>query len=142
MSRPRSAPVRLQYNSDVPSRALAVFVKHFQWKLMSQLKAKKRSRAESGKILIPASLFEHFKATYHVSGAFKTNVALMDSLSLINIRYINNTDYCSFNKNLIRVRVGRTRKVQFKDCSMQNIDLYSGHYLFSYRFIRYEGKNN
>ncbi len=109
---------------------------------MGQLKAKKRSRAESGKILIPSCLFEHFKAIYNVNGAFRPNLALMNTLSLINIRYINNTDYCSFDKKFIRVRVGRTRKVQFKDCNMQNIDSYSGHYLFSYRFIRYEGKNN
>ena len=142
MQRQRNAPVSLQYVHNVPSRALAVFIKHFQWKIMGQLKPKKRNTTAEGKILIPLGLYEHLKFSYNVTGAFKPNNALINSLSLKNIRYFNETDFCSVDIENISVRVGRTRKVHYKDTDLQKKELCSGLFLFSYRFNRFEGKKN
>ncbi len=88
MLRQRNAHVSLQYVHNVTSRALAVFsIKNFLWKIMGQLKSKKRNTTAEGKILIPLGLYEHLKASYNVTGAFKHNNALINSLSLKNIRY-------------------------------------------------------
>ena len=121
-------------------KALAVFTKHFQWKLMAQLKSKKTSPSEDGSILIPEGLFHYFKETFEVSGRFKPNVKFISSLSLINNQYINNTDYCIFNKEEMEVRVARTRKVSHKDENLVDTKFSSGLFLFSYQFIRLEKK--
>ncbi len=45
-----NAPVRLNYVQNVPSRALAGFKRHFQWKVMGQLKSRKRNRTSQGNL--------------------------------------------------------------------------------------------
>ena len=105
-------------------------------------KSKKINTTAEGKILIPLSLYEHFKTSYNVTGAFKPNNALINSLSLKNIRYFNDTDFCSVDIENISVRVGRTIKVHYKDSDLQKKELCSGLFMFSYRFNRFEGKKN
>jgi len=126
-----NAPVRLNYVQNVPSRALAGFKRHFQWKVMGQLKSRKRNRTSQGKILIPFSLFEHLKLCYNVSGAFKVNIAFMNPLSLKNVRYWNSSDFCSFDIETVKVRFGRTRKVIYKEKDLQKKELSSGLFMFN-----------
>jgi hypothetical protein len=121
-------------------RALASFTKQFQWKIASQLKPKARSTCDSGQILIPISLFDFFKNTFGVTGRFKPNETFMNFLKINNTRYMNNMDFCYFEKKNIKVKVSRTRKVVVLNENLEKEILVSGLYLFSYRFIRFEGK--
>jgi len=121
-------------------RALAVFTKQFQWKIASQLKPKARSTCDSGQVLIPISLFDFFQNTFGVTGRFKTNEAFMNFLKINNTRYMNNTDFCYFEEKNIKVKVSRTRKVVVLNEKLEKEILESGLFIFSYRFIRFEGK--
>ncbi len=61
ITRQSNSPIRLNYVQNVPSRSLAGFKRHIQWKVTGQLKSRKRNRTSQGKILIPYSPFEHIK---------------------------------------------------------------------------------
>jgi hypothetical protein len=118
--------------------ALAVFIKHFQWILIKQLKPRRRNPGESGKILIPEVLFDMFRNQFGVTGRFAVNEAAMDYFNLINIRYINNREYCHFENNEMVVRVSRTSKASLIDKDLNETKHSSGLYLFSYQFNRRE----
>ncbi len=64
----------------------------------------------------------------------------MNFLKINNTRYMNNMDFCYFEKKNIKVKVSRTRKVVVLNENLEKEILVSGLYLFSYRFIRFEGK--
>ncbi len=116
-------------------RALAAFKKHLQWTLITQLKPKKGSPCESGKILIPESLFDFFKEYFKVTGRFRENLDLINFLQIENIVFFNEKNYCLFEKSLMRVRVARTQiKYLNKDLVLKEISC--GYYLFAYQFIR------
>jgi len=119
-------------------RALAAFKKHLQWSLITQLKPKKGSPCESGKILIPESLFDFFKEYFKVTGRFRENLDLINFLQIENIVFFNEKNYCLFEKSLMRVRVGRTRKIKYLNKDLVIKEISSGYYLFAYQFIRRE----
>ena len=128
-------PVSLRYPK---KRALAAFIKQLQWSLIKQLKPKKGSPCESGKILIPESLFDFFKENFKVNGRFRENSDLINFLQIENVAFFNEKNYCHFEKNLMRVRVGRTRKVKYLNKDLILKEISSGYYLFAYQFIRRE----
>ncbi len=117
-------------------RALAVFIKHLKWLIIKQLKPKKGSPCQSGKILIPGSLFNFFKDYFKVTGRFKENLTLLNFLQIENKIFVNDKNYCEFEKNLMRVRVGRTRNVQYLDKDLARKEITSGYFLFAYQFNR------
>ena len=135
---PRATPVTLPARSN--KKALAGFTNTFQRLVMKQLKPKSRAPSESGKFPISRSLFNSLKGTHGVTGHFRTNATFINFLSLENIRYFNNTDYCSFDKKLIRVRVGRTGNTSYLNQHLEEVLIKSNSCQFSYQFVRYEGK--
>jgi hypothetical protein len=136
--RHRVAPVTLfQRDTTYPrKRALASFIKHLKWSLIKQLKPKKGSPCQSGKILIPESLFNYFKDFFGVTGRFKANISFLNFLQIENIIFVNEKNYCHFEKALMRVRVIRTRKVHYLDKDLVKKEISCGYFLFSYQFNR------
>jgi hypothetical protein len=117
-------------------KALKDFTKHFQWRLMQQLKSSRKKNSENGKILIPVILFNMFKQRYGVTGRFKVNVPFMNSLNLCTIRYINRRECCKVNLDRVKLRVGKTSKASKVDQNLIETKLESGYYIFSYQFVR------
>ena len=120
-------------------RALATFVKHFQWMIINQLKPRRRAHpCESGKILIPEDLFLMFKETFDLTGRFKVNETFINFLNMTNSLYINDREFCSYDNDSMQVRVGATRKAKNLDRDLVEKKITNGYFLFSYQFNRRE----
>jgi hypothetical protein len=136
--RNRVAPISfIQPATTYPrKRALAAFIKHLKWSIIKQLKPRKGSPCQSGKILIPESLFYYFKDYFNVTGRFKTNLNFINFLQFSNKIFVNEKNYCYFDKKLMRVRIGRTRNIRYLDEDLVKKEINSGYFLFTYQFNR------
>jgi len=89
--------------SVVAPRFLTAFLNQLKYMVLKQLRIRK-SPFQSGNFLIEKSVFNYLKAAFGISGAYRPNVLFMNFSKVINIRFLNETDYCCFEKGRFEMR--------------------------------------
>ena len=118
------------------------FKNHFQYLIIKGLKSKKRNINFKAKILINLQAFNRLRK-HGVTGRYKVNETLLKKLDLILIRRSQDSQYCQCKSSTFKVRVGKqSPAVSFNQKDQKNEKFFSGTYIFSFEFIRYERMDN
>jgi len=121
--------------SVVAPRFLTAFLNQLKYMVLKQLRIRK-SPFQSGNFLIEKSVFNYLKATFGISGAYRPNVLFMNFSKLINIRFLNETDYCCFETGRFEMRVCQQGDDIYYDEHFQKKKNSSSKCRFFYRFVR------
>ncbi len=114
---------------------LTPFLDQLRYMVLKQLRVRKSS-FQSGNFLIEKRIFDYLKATYGISGAYKSNVSFMNVSKLINVRFIDETDYCCFENDRFEIRVCKQGDDSYYDENFQKRKNSSSQCRFFYRFVR------
>ncbi len=114
---------------------LTPFLDQLRYMVLKQLRVRK-STFQSGNLLIEKRIFDYLKTTYGISGAYKSNVSFMNVSKLINVRFIDETDYCCFENDRFEIRVCKQGDDSYYDENFQKRKNSSSQCRFFYRFVR------
>jgi hypothetical protein len=113
------------------------FKKLVKFKVMSQLKPRKRNITESGHILIKRSTYDKL-IEYGATGRYAVNSEVMEYLNLEEKRYHGPNKYTYLKKEKFQIRVSSEKIVRYLNQNLQKKEIRSGYFVFWYRFIRFE----
>lgn len=119
---------------DIP-RFMTSFFNQLKYLVLQKLKMRK-STFQSGNFLIEKRIFEYLKNTFGLTGHYKKNISLVYASQLITTRFVNETDYCTFEPDRFEVRICKQGDDTYYDENFQEQTNSSNMCRFFFRFTR------